>query len=120
LGRQRRGGIEKSPARAGPSFVNATVHPVITAEQLEIYRHYNGDIDMFARSGNSAEKSVLSDDEWCDIRDLVQRVALENTGLAAERFSADTAELLRESCADEITAQKLRRIADEEETPRGR
>lgn len=48
---------------------------MITKKQIEIFKYFQGDIDMWARIGTKEEKEIMSDDNWYSIYELLQDIA---------------------------------------------
>ena len=84
---------------------------MITAEKLRIYQRYHGDIDGWVRVRNASEMSAMTDQDWLDISELLQRLSLEKSVPVVESFRADTAHLLTERVADATTANQLKELA---------
>jgi len=49
---------------------------VITIEKLEIYKDYHGDGDMCVRIGKAKDKTIMDENDWGVIDDLVQDIIL--------------------------------------------
>jgi len=84
---------------------------VITAEKLRIHQRYKGDIDGWARTGDPLEKRAMTDQDWTDIDELLQRLALVKSVPVAESFRVATAKLLAERAPDPIVAEQLKTLA---------
>ena len=62
---------------------------MITTEKLKIFDKYKGDIDAFARVGET-EKTVLTDNDWQLIASFKQHIELINKGLSSSDFNSKT------------------------------
>ena len=84
---------------------------MITAEKFAIYRKYSGDVDGWARVGTRTEQRAMSDQDWHKIEEMLQRLRLENSGLASEGYRARTEELLAKRVENEEVVRSLRKYA---------
>jgi len=80
---------------------------MIKAEQLHIYNHYHGDIDMWTRTGKLSEKKLMTSDTWHLIDNLIQDIAIARNGLASEKFISNLKNRLSENCDNEETIKQL-------------
>ena len=53
---------------------------MININKIGIYNKYQGDIDAWARLGNSDEKLEINDSDWSEIDDLLQDIQLSKSG----------------------------------------
>ena len=84
---------------------------MITTEKLRIHQRYSGDIDGWARVGSASEKQNMTDQDWRDIDELLQRLSLEKNVPVAESFCAETAQLLVERVSDHAVVEQLKSLA---------
>ncbi len=84
---------------------------MITTDKLRIHQRYKGDVDGWARAGNPSEKQAMTDQDWSDIDELLQRLALVKTVPVAESFRLATAQLLAERAPDPAVAAQLNALA---------
>jgi len=59
---------------------------MISLENLNIYKKYNGDIDGWARSADRNELELIDDSEWLLIDQLIQQIQMVNSGVTSESF----------------------------------
>jgi hypothetical protein len=91
---------------------------MLTKAKIEIYKHYNGDDDMFARSARKREKAAISDGDWGMIASFVQDIKLVKANLAAASYQAAVEQKLRECCDQEQTFQLITDYAVGEMQPK--
>jgi hypothetical protein len=84
---------------------------MITAEKLNIYQRFNGEIHRWGEFGTAKERSTISDDDWCTIEELIQNINLVKTGLASESFVKALDQQLKERCDNNQTVHILKSIA---------
>ena len=80
---------------------------MITIDKLKIYKKYLGNIDSWALSGKEKEFSLMNDDDWGLIYDLLQSLEIVENGVASDMFRTQTLSRLKESCDTEDTQQEL-------------
>jgi hypothetical protein len=85
---------------------------MITIEKLKIYKHFQGDIDGWARIGTKEQKSIIKKRDWFLIEGFIQDIHLIKKDLASEIFMKSIYENLKESCDNEETIQELKNIAE--------
>lgn len=85
---------------------------MITQDKIKIYKRYKGDIDSWARSGSKKEKSIMEDNDWYIIDDLIQDLYLVRKGLTSLAFSDDLNNKLVENCESEEIIQILQAMTD--------
>ena len=83
---------------------------MITKGKLDIYKHFNGDIDGWARIGTKKQKMIMEDKDWLLIESFLQDIHLVRNGLASEKYVKAMNVRLRENCDNEETIQKLKDI----------
>jgi hypothetical protein len=84
---------------------------MITAEKLDIYQRFNGDIQRCGEFSTAKERSTISDDDWCAIEELIQNINLVETGLASKDFVRFVDAQLNEVCDNEQTVLFMKSIA---------
>ena len=82
---------------------------MITKEKLEIYSYYDGDVDNFGR-GKKSHKSVMNDNDFVLIRNLIQNLKIIKNKRASKEFEAETEKILFENCDDVETINAIRCI----------
>lgn len=80
---------------------------MITLEKLKIYNRYNGDLDMWTRTGKSNEKKLMGSSDWYLIDSLIQDIGIAKKGLVAEQFTFNLKKRLTENCDNEETIRQL-------------
>ena len=80
---------------------------MITQKKLEIYKRYDGDIDGWVRVGDKEEKKIMSDNDWFEIQDLIQKITILKRGLASEEFAKRINTIIHELTDTKETANKL-------------
>lgn len=68
----------------------------ITINKLRIFQRYNGDEDMFLRTGKENEKQLFCHNEWHLIDNCLQSIAMIKIGLVTEQFAVATLRNLAE------------------------
>jgi hypothetical protein len=58
---------------------------MITEAKLKEYIWCRGDIDGYIRSGR-VEKNIITDEDWKFIDEMITKIRLIRTGLAAKKF----------------------------------
>jgi hypothetical protein len=81
---------------------------LITIKKIQLYERFAGDIDGFSRVGSKSDKELISDSEWIDIRDLLDRIWSELHVPVTEDFKLKTIELLSKKVAYEESIKKLK------------
>lgn len=84
---------------------------MITTEKVNVYQRLNNDIHNWGEFGSALDKSVMDDEDWSTIDELIQDLSLNKTGLASDAFMKSVNERLDEFCADNYAIQALKRIA---------
>lgn len=80
---------------------------MITEEKLKIFMRFGGDIDGWVRVGTPADRALMTDADWATIADLLQRLAVVESGHAAESYRAETKRLVAAATMNEFVAQRL-------------
>jgi hypothetical protein len=88
-----------------------TLGLMITEEKLTVFQRYGGDIDGWVRVGTPAEKALMTDADWAAIAELLQRLAVVQSGHAAESYQAETRRLVAAATKDEDVAKRLMECA---------
>lgn len=84
---------------------------MITEDKIKVYKHYDGDIDGWARSGSKKEKSIMSDEDWYVIDGLIQDLSIVKKGLASSGFNENLNVKLKEMCDSDSTVNLLQKLA---------
>src|SRR5215213_4037083 len=84
---------------------------MITAEKLQIFNRYKGDIDSFGRSGRQSEKQLLSDDEWYLVDTMIQDATVINRRLGSEQRAAQASERIRANCESQEVVDRIMLLA---------
>ena len=85
--------------------------PVLTLAKVNVYRHFSGDIDGFARSG-SGDRSGITDEDWALITELQQAASMVRSGKATPEFAASLEGRLMSVAVDEVTRQAIRDLGN--------
>lgn len=80
---------------------------MITEEKLTVFMRFGGDIDGWVRVGTPADRALMTDADWATIADLLQRLAVVESGHAAESYRAETKRLVAAATMNEFVAQRL-------------
>ncbi|CCE23010.1 hypothetical protein [Methylotuvimicrobium alcaliphilum] len=86
---------------------------MITLEMVELYKKYGGDIDGWARTAVSNEKSVMSDADWYEIDAFVHEYGLVKSGLASARYAEKLHHRMSAAVSDEDALQGLKALVEE-------
>lgn len=86
---------------------------MITQEKLKIFQSYGGDVDMWARSGSSKEKTTIQTNDWYLIESLIHEIKLSVKGQATRDFIQELNIRLQESCDTQQTKEQLEKIAEQ-------
>lgn len=84
---------------------------VITAQMLEIYVRFGGDVDGFARMASARERAVIDTTQWWEITTLLQEVHALKTGAAAPGYAEEIRRRLAEQSESLAVEDWLCRIA---------
>lgn len=84
---------------------------LLTVERLAVYRRHHGNVDLFARSGEAAEKALLSDGQWALIQRYLDDLKLMRQGLLAEAYVERLEADLFRDCATVTAVIQLRRMS---------
>ena len=60
---------------------------MITLRKIEIFDRYRGEVDAWARTGSTDERSAMSDRDWYEIGALVQDIAAVRSGRVSAQFA---------------------------------
>jgi len=77
----------------------------VSQEAIDVYVRCGGDPDYYCRSRNRRDEELISDDEWLVLDDLVQRLAIIQSGHAAAEFEHETNQLLAQ-CPESSDARR--------------
>lgn len=80
---------------------------MITKASLAVYERYAGDIDGWARVGDSEEKKVMSDEIWSEIDWLRSEISALRKGQVSEAYGNEIKEKLTATTENADTAQHL-------------
>jgi len=84
---------------------------MITIPKVKIYAHYDGDLDMWLRTGKKAEKEIMASEDWHLIDGLIEDCTVIQNRVGSERREADTFQRLIENCENEETIKALMKLA---------
>lgn len=80
---------------------------MITSASLTVYERYAGDIDGWARVGDSKEKKTISDDIWSEIDWLRMEISALKKGQVSEEYGKEIQQKLIAKTENSETAQRL-------------
>ena len=83
---------------------------MITLQKLDIFVHYKGDGDMFARS--TRHKDLITDAEWDLIDTLLQDATVINRKLGSKERTAQASQRLKKHCENEGVIAEIKRLAE--------
>jgi len=86
------------------------IQPMITQEKVKIYNSFQGDVDGWARMGSKKEQSIMKDNDWALIDNLLQDILLVRKGLTSKEFSDNLQKRLVESCDSSETINQLKKL----------
>lgn len=75
-----------------------TTARMITLQMLEIYRHYNGDIDAWVRSHGQHADLLISDKTWGQIDSIFQDINIVKNGLASPDYRLSLLKRIETEC----------------------
>jgi hypothetical protein len=81
---------------------------MITKNKLQIYANYNGDLDMWLRTGKKSEKEMMTSADWHLIDTLIQDCVVLERGLGSDSRNAEAIARLNESCEGMSTVEYLK------------
>jgi hypothetical protein len=84
---------------------------MLTLHKLKIYRQFGGDLDGWARTSSSAEKSMMGDEDWFLIDELRQGLSIVLSGHASLEFAQTVERRLLALTEDESTREAIRSLA---------
>ena len=83
------------------------IERMITSEHLSVYRKFNGDDDIYSRSGSPDGTEI----DWVAIRNLLQELTMLKRNLVSREYGEQIRQRLSEMTADENTARALFEMA---------
>lgn len=75
---------------------------MITLQKLSVYNKYSGDIDQFSRMGIRKDHSIIGEEEWFFLRNILQSLDMVKKKVTSSEFSTKTIEELKNSCDSEV------------------
>jgi hypothetical protein len=84
---------------------------MITIEKVKIFKHFNGDIDGWARVGTPEQQADMTDKDWSVIDGFLQDIRLVKKGLASDVYMKSIDEKLQEICDNKETIKALKELA---------
>jgi hypothetical protein len=83
---------------------------MITIDKLKIFIKYNGDADIWARSGG--QQHVITGEEWNLIDSLLQDFTIIKNGYASNDFISDFNEKIEKNCDTVETIALLKSLSN--------
>ncbi|MBH8558380.1 hypothetical protein [Hymenobacter negativus] len=80
---------------------------MLTVAKLAVLIKYRWDNHLFKKQASAQEKELLADIDWYDISELLQDLKLYHKNLVAAEYAKKILADLRQTCADDETAQTL-------------
>ena len=84
---------------------------MITDEKLTVYQRFRGDIDAWVLASTPREKALMTDEDWADISEILLRLAIVKSGLAAGVYDAETKRIISAKVGSEGVAKRLQACA---------
>lgn len=84
---------------------------MITLEQIEIYKKYEGNKDALIRCGTDQEHHVLTDRDFNIIDKFIQDLRLIERKLASKKFAEKVENDLKSNCTEKSTIEQIKMIA---------
>lgn len=84
---------------------------MISLAKLRIHERYNGDLDMWLRTGKRSEKELMDSNDWHLIDTLIQDCLVIQRGLGSPSRNEEAEKRLRESCESEEIIRELEKLA---------
>ncbi|MBS1689672.1 MAG: hypothetical protein JSS96_13170 [Bacteroidetes bacterium] len=84
---------------------------MITSEQIEVYKKYKGDGDVFIRCATEEEKTTIDYINWSLIDRFVQDIRIVKRKLAPISFKNSLNKQLEENCDTNKTIKQLEGLA---------
>ncbi len=81
---------------------------MISKEQLERYKKYDGDQDKWVASQKRGMDETLSGNDWTVIDKVIQRLKLQKTGFASNDYREETERVLLKTFGVPETIQLAR------------
>ncbi|MBS3951544.1 MAG: hypothetical protein KGZ88_01125 [Methylomicrobium sp.] len=85
---------------------------MITQYKLEIYKRYNGDLDGWCLLGDDTEKTLMNEQDWFEIQELVQKVILLKQGVVSQAFAQKINQAVQIQTDHAETANLLKELAE--------
>ncbi len=80
---------------------------MISPEKLKTYLRYEGNDDWFIRAASTEEKEILKDNDFVEIRNLIQDIILVKNNLTSKEYAENVRKILAENCIDSETVDFL-------------
>lgn len=84
---------------------------MITREKITVYKHFNGDVDGWARAGSRDQKTIMNDKDWQLIDSLLQDIRLIKNGVASESYRQSISKRMLECCDSDEAISELNALA---------
>ena len=83
---------------------------MISKEQLERYKKYDGDLDKWVASQKRGMDETLSGNDWTVIDKVIQRLKLQKSGFASNDYREETERVLLKTFGAPETIQLAREM----------
>jgi hypothetical protein len=84
---------------------------VITPEKLRVFEKYHGNVDAWARLATQDEKELLKDEDWYEISNVIQHLAILKKRLASPDNDEAINQILALQVGDSNTQRRLLALA---------
>jgi hypothetical protein len=84
---------------------------VITLAKLITYRKFRGDSDMWGRTAKAQDPDEITWPEWSSIDEILQRLHIVQSGMAAPEFAEETFTKLCNMANDDAVRVQLSELA---------
>jgi hypothetical protein len=84
---------------------------MITLPKLRVYASYEGDGDMFARSGRRRYLELITDSDWYLIDRLIEDATVINRKLGSVQRTAEAIKRIQDNCDSQEAVEEIMRLA---------
>ncbi len=84
---------------------------MITSKCLDVFQHYDGDIDAWLRLGTADERLVMREEDWHLIQEIIQEVGAIKSGHVSADYITSVSKRLKNICSDQSVLNRLVELA---------
>ena len=84
---------------------------MISQDKVHVYKKYWGDVDKWARNGSPFEKSIMGDDDWYQIVEMLWGISMIKSGSAHPTLVDEVKKKMREQVENDEVRKLLFEIA---------